>query len=410
MTDLLYHTHPLLLDFPAEVTETFPLPGGRFGALLRATAFYPTGGGQEHDTGSIGEAAVLDVYKDDDGRIVHVLDRELLPGTYPARVDAERRWRAMQHHTGQHLLSAVLLRLFDLESVSANINGDTPSTVDLAVEDVPAETLRRAEDEVNRIIFENRPVKTYFVDEAGVAALPLRKRPKVSGQIRIVEIEGYDYTPCGGTHCPATGSIGLLKIVRSERINHKLRLHFVAGWQALEAFRLLHESTRAAADLLSARPEDLPALTQKLLDQTASLRAENETLRLAALEAEARQLVQEAEPVGRLRLVTRLYTRRPAGELRALAGRLAAAEALVAVLASQEGEKLSLAVAAAPGSGADARDVLNRLLGPLGGRGGGDARLAQGGGHGDETQARLLFEQARRELLAGWVSGSEASG
>ncbi len=406
MTDLLYHSNPLLLDFPAEVTETFPLPGGRFGALLRATAFYPTGGGQEHDTGFLGEAAVLDVYKDEAGRVVHVLDRQIAPGEYPARVDGERRLRAMQHHTGQHLLSAVLLRRFDLESVSANINGYAPSTVDLAVEDVPAETLRRAEEEVNRVIFENRPVKTYFVDEARVAALPLRKPPKVSGQIRIVEIEGYDYTPCGGTHCPATGMIGLLKIVRTERINHKLRLHFVAGLQALEVFRALHDSARAAADLLSARPEDLPALTQKLLDQMSALRVENETLRLAALEAEARSLADSAQTVGGLRLVTRLYAARPAAELRLLAGKLLAAEKTVAVLASEEGGKLSLAVAAAPDSGVEARELLNRLLGPIGGRGGGDARLAQGGGQGSETQARLLFEQTRRELLA--VQGSSA--
>lgn len=409
MTDLLYLSSPLLLDFPAEVTETFPLPGGRFGALLRATAFYPTGGGQEHDTGFIGAAAVLDVYKDDAGRIVHVLDRELVPGAYPARIDRDRRLRAMQHHTGQHLLSAVLLRLFDLESVSANINGYTPSTVDLAVEDVPAETLRRAEEEVNRIIFENRPVKTYFVDDAGVAALPLRKPPKVSGQIRIVEIEGYDYTPCGGTHCPATGSIGLLKIVRTERINRKLRLHFVAGLQALDVFRSLHESARAAADRLSARPEDLAPLVQKLLDQTAQLRAENETLRAAALEAEARALAESAKAVGALCLVTRLYQARPAAELRVLAGKLLAAEKTVAVLASHEGGKLSLVVAAAPDSGVEARGLLNRLLAPIGGRGGGDARLAQGGGLGSEMQARLLFEQTRRELLAVQGAGGEAS-
>lgn len=392
MTTLLYYSDPLLLDFPAEVTETFPLPGGRFGALLRATAFYPTGGGQEHDTGFLGEAAVLDVYKDEAGRVVHVLDRQLAPGEYPARVDGERRLRAMQHHTGQHLLSAVLLRRFDLESVSANINGYAPSTVDLAAEDVPAEILRRAEDEVNRLIFENRPVKTYFVDEAGVAALPLRKPPKVSGQIRIVEIEGYDYTPCGGTHCLSTGGIGLLKIVRTERINHKLRLHFVAGLQALEVFRSLHESARGAADLLSARPEDLPALTQKLLDQVASLRAENETLRLAALEAEAHLLAESAQRVGNVRLVTRLYAARPAAELRLLAGKLLAAEQTVAVLASHEGGKLSLVVSSAPDSGVNARELLNRLFGPIGGRGGGEARLAQGGGAADEATVKNLLD------------------
>lgn len=396
MTTLLYYSDPFRLEFPAEVTETFPLQDGRFGALLRATAFYPTGGGQEHDTGFIGEAAVLDVYKDETGRIVHVLDRQLSPGEYLARVDRERRWRAMQHHTGQHLLSAVLLRLFDLPSVSANINGYTPSTVDLAVEDVSDETLRRAEEEVNRIIFENRPVKTYFVDEAGAAALPLRKPPKVKGQIRIVEIEGYDYTPCGGTHCPATGVIGLLKIVRTERINHKLRLHFVAGWQAFETFRTLHDSARATADLLSARSEDLPALTQKLLNQVASLRLENETLRTTLLENEARLLADAAETIEALRLATGAFTGRPVAELRQLGSKLSTYPSLVSVLVALQEGKAVLIVACGPQSGVDARHLLADLLAAAGGRGGGDATLAQGGFSPDQATPQTLFDLARR--------------
>lgn len=396
MTTLLYYSDPLLLNFPAQVTETFPLPDGRFGALLRATAFYPTGGGQEHDTGFIGEAAVLEVYKDEAGRIVHVLDRQLLPGEYPARVDGERRLRAMQHHTGQHLLSAVLLRLFNLPSVSANINGYTPSTVDLAVEDVPDETLRRAEEEVNRIIFENRPVKAYFVDEAGAAALPLRKPPKVKGQIRIVEIEGYDYTPCGGTHCPATGVIGLLKIVRTERINHKLRLHFVAGWQAFETFRTLHDAARATAELLSARPEDLPTLTQKLLNQTASLRLENETLRMTLIQHEARSLANAAETVGMLRLATGAFTNRSATELRLLGSTLSTFPGLVSVMVTLQEGRAVLIVACGPQSGVDARQLLAHLLSAAGGRGGGDPTLAQGGFSPDRATPQTLFDLARQ--------------
>jgi alanyl-tRNA synthetase len=399
MTVYLYHTHPLLLNFPAEVTETFPLPGGRFGALLRATAFYPTGGGQEHDTGFIGEAAVLDVYKEDDGRIVHVLDRELPPGAYPARVDADRRWRAMQHHTGQHLLSAVLLRLFDLESVSTNINGYTPSTVDLAVEDVPAETLRRAEDEVNRVIFENRPVKTYFVDEAGVAALPLRKKPKVSGQIRIVEIEGYDYTPCGGTHCPATGSIGLLKIVRTERINHKLRLHFVAGWQALEHLRMLQKVSVEAAALLETGWDALPLAVSRKLDYLKAAQSELETLRAGLLAGEAAQLADSALQVGARRLVTATFRQRPVAELRLLASRLSRFPGLVALLAAHDGEKLSLVCACADDTGLDARQILHKHLAPLRLRGGGDATLAQGGGAVDESALAGLFRETREWFL-----------
>lgn len=400
MTEQLYFDDPLHLEFSAEVMETFPLPDGKTAAILPRTCFYPTGGGQEHDCGTIGEAAVLDVYKDESDRIVHVLDRQLAPGTYPARVDRDRRLRAMQHHTGQHLLSAAFLRILDLESVSANINAYTPSTVDLDAADVAPADLQRVEEAVNAIIFEDRAVKSYFVDEAGLASLPLRKPPKVSGCIRVVEVDGYDYTPCGGTHCTSTGMIGLLKIVRTEHLSRKLRLHFVAGLQALEVFRTVHESARQAADLLSARPEDLGSLVQKLLDQAAQMRSELETLRAEALDSEAQRLAQEAEPVGRIRLVTRLYAARPAAELRALAGKLSANKDLAAVLASHDGQKLSLVVSSAPGCGLEARRLLERLLAPLGGRGGGDSVLAQGGGTIAGAALPDLFDEAKLWILS----------
>lgn len=398
MTGLLYQDDPLLLDFSAEVIETFRLPDGRVGALLRETAFYPTGGGQEHDTGFIGQASVLDVYKDGD-RVVHVLDRDLPCGAHPARVDRERRLRAMQHHTAQHILSACFLREAGLPTVSANINGDTPSTLDLQADGIAPEALERVERAANAVVFEDRPVKFYFITDADVPRIPFRRPPKVSGRIRVVEVEGLDYSPCGGTHCPCTGMIGLIKIVRTENINHKLRVHFVAGWQALETFRLLHEATRRTADLLSARPEDLPALAQRLLDQTAALRAELEALRTEAMGAEAHRLAQEAEAIGGRRLVVRRYVDRPVAELRLLGSRLAAGANLVAVLAAQEGGKLSLVVAAAPGSGVDARDLLTRLLAPLGGRGGGDASLAQGGAR-SEVAIETILEQAGQWILS----------
>ena len=242
MTEQLYFDNPLTLEFVAQVTESRPLDGGRFGLLMPRTYFYPTSGGQEHDIGSIGEAQVLDVYKENGNTaspsgIIHVVDRPLTPGEYPARINRDRRIRAMQHHTGQHILSASFLEVADIESVSANINGYSPSTIDLEVSEVAPEILRRVEGYTNGILFENRVVKSYYVSDAEVGSIPFRKPPKVSGRIRVVEVDGFDYTPCGGTHCLQTGMVGLVKIVKTERVNQKLRTHFVAGYQALEYFR-----------------------------------------------------------------------------------------------------------------------------------------------------------------------------
>jgi len=160
------------------------------------------------------------------------LDRPVPAGPAHARIDRERRLRHMQHHPAPPLLNQCFLRLFDLETVSANINGYTPSTLDLPAPAVTKEQLDRAEELANELIYADLPVKAYFVSPEAVNALPLRKQPKVKENIRVVEIEGFDWTPCGGTHSPATGSLGALKIIKTERQNEKTRVHFMAGRQA----------------------------------------------------------------------------------------------------------------------------------------------------------------------------------
>ncbi len=392
MTEQLYFDDPLTLEFTAQVSECRSLEGGRFGLVLLRTYFYPTSGGQEHDTGFISAARILDVMKDD-GEIIHVTDQSLAPGDYPARIDRERRLRAMQHHTAQHILSASFLEVAGIDSLSANINGYTPSTIDLEVGDASSETLRRAEAFANRIFFENRPVKTYHVTQDEIARLPVRKSPKVSGLIRVVEVEGFDYTPCGGTHCPNTGMVGLLKIVKTERVNQKLRVYFVAGYQALDYFHLYQDVAQQAAALLETGWDGIPAALERKLDQLKAAQFDLETLRARLLAAEADRLAACAERLGSLRLVTASFRGRPAAELRGLALELRKMPGLAALLASYEGGKLSLVVACAPDTGLDARALLQKHLAPLGLRGGGDSSLAQGGGSVDE----MAFER----LLAG---------
>jgi alanyl-tRNA synthetase len=391
MTEQLYLDQPLRLDFTADVIETYTLPDRKTAVFLPCTYFYPTSGGQEHDTGTIGEAVVLDVYKNDSNRIIHVLDRGLTPGRYPAHVNRDRRLRAMQHHTGQHILSAAFLHILNLESVSANIHAYTPSTLDLDAYDVTQMDLQRVEGIVNELIFENRPVRCYFITEAEVASIPFRKPPKVTGRIRVVEVDGYDYTPCGGTHCLQTGSIGLLKIVRTEHINRKLLLHFVTGLQALDTFRIYADTAQQTALLLNTRPEIAGEAVQRLLEQVQKERTGLELLRSEALEMEARRLVDEAESIGKIRLVMRLYPGRSAAETRMLAGKLSTCRGVVAVLASHDEKKHSLVVSAGPDCGVDARHLLDQHIAPFGGRGGGDAVLAQGGGAFEESALTNLF-------------------
>ena len=404
-TQQLYFDDPFTLEFEAEITESRPLDGGRFGVVLPRTYFYPTSGGQEHDTGSIGDARVIDVQKDGD-TIIHILARELAPASYPARIDGERRFRHMQHHTAQHILSASFLEVAGIDSISANINGDTPSTIDLEVGKMDDETLRRAEEFANGIFFEDRAVRSFYVTDAEVPGLPFRKPPKVSGRIRVVEVDGpsadsrepFDLTPCGGTHVTQTGMIGMLKIVRTERVRQNLRIHFVAGTRALEYFQGMQSAAQGAALLLDTGVDDLVASVEKIQSQLKQTQNELDSLRGILLGVEADKLADSAEEVGERRLVTTLFENRPASELRSLANKLRNRPGMVAVLATYDGRKLSMVAACADDANVDARELLNNHLAPIGGGGGGSPTLAQGGGATNKSALEILFNNTKNYL------------
>lgn len=397
MTEQLYFDDPLTLEFTAQVAESRSLDEGRFGLVLPRTYFYPTSGGQEHDTGTIGPARVLVVYKEGE-TIVHVSDRELPPGEYPARIDRERRLRAMQHHTAQHILSASFLEVADIDSISANINGETPSTIDLDVQDVSEGNLQRAEELANGIFLENRPVKSYHLDQVEIKKLPVRKPPKVSGKVRVVEIEGFDYTPCGGTHCPTTGMVGMLKIVRIERVKKKVRIHFVAGYQALQVFQQMQTVAQGAALLLDSSLDEVVDGVEKLQAQLKTAQREIGRISKIVLDIEAAELSAAAEKVGDFRLVTQLFENRSPGDLRSLANALREEPGLVALLATYDGVKLSMVASCAADTGLNAAEILDKHLAPIGGRGGGDAGIAQGGGNANQSALEVLFKITKNYL------------
>ena len=390
---LLYIQDPLKLEFDALVRQKLSLPDGRLGVILDASYFYPTGGGQEHDTGTLGEARVVDVFKDGETPVlIHVVDRDIPLGSVHARIDAPRRLRFMQHHTAQHLLSQCFLRLLDMETLSANINCDTPSTIDFPYTQLSTADVDPIENLANQIIYENRQVKTYFVTPQELERVPLRRPPKVSEDIRIVEIDGFDYSACGGTHCLQTGTIGVVKILRTERQNEKTRLHFVAGWQALERFREYYILLINLASRLNTGFPDLPEALQRQAEQLKSLQRELQALRLEKIAWEARSLADSAQRIGVNRLVLASFENRPVSELRLLADELKKLPSLIALLASYDSQKISLLVTCAPNTSLDARQVLQQQLAPFGGRGGGDPQLAQGGGPATPEQFRTFFD------------------
>jgi len=388
----LYLKDPLTLEFETEVRERLDLPNGNLGVILTNTYFYPTGGGQEHDTGFLGNACVVDVFKSEDGEsVIHVLDREADEGVLHAIIDRERRIRHMQHHTAQHLLSGCFQQIFDLETLSSGIHGYDPTTIDLPDTELSRADLDRIEEMANQIGYENRIVKSYFVSAEKIEAVPLRRPPKVEGVIRIVEIEGFDYSACGGSHCPQTGMIGAIKIIRTERINQKLRIHFVAGLQAMDYFSQYQEIATTLAAEMSTHPLEVVDLVRRQIAQLQDSQKELEKLRLAYSVFEAQDLIAQADPQGTIRLVSQTYENRPANELRTIGNVLKAEPDLVALLATYDGEKLVLLVTCGEHTGLQARQLLNQQLAFINGRGGGDDSIAQGGGIASPEQFAAIF-------------------
>lgn len=394
-TELTYLNDPFRLEFKANIIEKKILPDGRIGILLESTCFYPTGGGQEHDTGTIGAARVLDVFKDDDDNIVHVIDHDIHESKVVANVDRARRFGHMQHHSAQHILTQSFQQLFGFETISVKISADSPSTIDLYANDISHTDLIHVEDRANEIIFENRPIKSYFVSEAEIPKIPFRRPPVVSGQIRVIEVDNFDYSACGGTHCPSTGMIGIIKLARIERRGEKVRVYFTAGKQSIQFFQLYQEIVTGLTGSLSVKTEEIVTAVERQVEQLQSMRTELEALHTEMLPIEARKLSEAAEEFLGYRIVMSNFGERSAKELRTLAGLLQQSSKVIAVLVGQEGGKFSLVVSCADDTGISARDVLNKQLEAIGGKGGGTAKIAQGGGSVAEEDVMGLFANTK---------------
>jgi alanyl-tRNA synthetase len=388
-----YWAEPLTWEFEAKITQKTSLGHGQFGVTLEKSYFYPTGGGQPHDTGTLGEARVVDVFWAEDGTVVHRVEGDVSGPLVTARIDRNRRLGHMQHHSAQHIVSRALEHLLGLETLSARISADSPSTIDVSDVELSGANLAQVERLANQLVFENRPIKTYFISEAQLETVPLRRPPKVSGQIRVVEVEAFDYSACGGTHCPSTGMIGLIKIVKTERKNKKLRLHFVAGQQALTTFQHYQGVVTDLCQQLNTRPEEVVSLVNRQMAQLAVAERELRSLQAEVLSFEAQQLNAQAESIGTVRLVKKLYSSRSMSELRELAKQLPTQDNLVAVLGGYEGQKLTLVVSCATGTGISARELLAHFLAQINGQGSGDARLAQGGGNATPEQVEQLLAE-----------------
>jgi len=377
MTERLYFRDSALTTFAGRVVQHREGSDGPEIRLDR-TAFYPTSGGQPHDTGTIDGIPVRNVW-DEDGVVWHRVDRAPEREEIEGVIDWPRRFDHMQQHSGQHLLSAGFARVLDAPTVSFHLGTDD-STIDLTLPALEWDAAHAVEAVVNRVIWENRPVEILFVDESAIHQLPLRRPPKVGGTIRVVRMGEFDTVACGGTHVERTGAVGLLKIVRIERYKGGTRVGFKCGGRALADFQSMLRTVQDASVDLSIHPGDLRAAVGRLQDDLKETRRALGAAEAALIAVEAERLWSEAPERDGVRWVVTHVDDRSYAQARILASSLAAHPRTVALIAVADPKGVRLVCERGKDlPEVDAATTLKRAAERLGGRAGGLPHLAQGG-------------------------------
>ena len=380
-TDHLYYHDSFLYDFDAQVIEALE-HHGKTAIVLDRTAFYPTSGGQVHDLGTLTadgkQIVITEVADDEDGRILHFASEPLAIGTQVhGSVDAVRRRDHVQQHSGQHVLSAVFIRLFNMPTVSFHM-GEESCTIDLETPGLSAAQAQKAELMANEVIAEDRPVSIRFVPLEEARQLGLRKLPpKQMGDLRLIDITDFDLTACGGTHVRFTGQIGSILLRKVEKVKQGVRVEFVCGLRAVKTARHDYATLTEAAALYSSHIHDVPQQVRKSLEETkAASKTQHKLLEeLAELYSE-RLLVQTA---GSPQVITEFFPDRDAVFIKLLAQKLTAGKTAVVALLASGADQPTLVFAQSPGQKSNMGQLMKDAMAQLGGRGGGSADMAQGG-------------------------------
>jgi len=391
-TERLYYNDSHLIEFEARVVETSERVSGWTAVTLDRTAFYPTGGGQPSDTGTLNGLRVVECIDDENDGVLHVIQGRPpeIGANVKGRVDWLRRLDHIQQHTGQHILSQAFVTLFNGPTRGFRVLGDC-CEIDVELANPSNEVIERGVELANNIIWEDRLITIQTVTSQAAADLPLRKEPARDGDLRVIEIEGFDLTPCGGTHAYRTGEVGLIAVRSWERAKGLTRIEFVAGMRALADYRLANKTAREVASLFSCARDDAASLASRMLDENKELHRRVRSLEEIAARVEAEELIAQASPnAAGLRVVTKILDERDAESLKQLAQALITHPCTIAFLGSRDQEAARLVFARSADASGDMNALMREACVLLDGRGGGKADMAQGGGKNVERLTEAI--------------------
>ena len=366
MTKRLYYEDAYCREFDARVTGCREGKRG-WEVTLDQTAFYPEGGGQPADEGTLGEAKVLDV-KEGGEEVIHLCDRPLEPGsTVHGTLDWDRRFRFMQQHSGEHIFSGIVHRIFGYDNIGFHMGKDCV-TVDFSGM-LSEEDIAQVERAANEAVLADLEILEDYPSREELGGLDYRSKKELEGQVRIITIPGSDVCACCGTHVKRTGQIGPIKAVASEHYKTGIRISLQIGWKALEDYEEKHRNIKEISALLSAPPQETAEAVGKLQEQLQELKAANVALKQKHLD----RVVGEV-PEGTGRVIRFVEDLNPV-EVRMLADRLAQKADFAAVFSGNDGEGYKYVMCSAH---TDVAALGKKFNETLNGRGGGRNPMVQG--------------------------------
>lgn len=391
-------------DCSAAVTGCVPHPDGDYDITLDATVFYPEGGGQPADTGTLtvgGKSIPVTHVQEREGEVYHRTPQPLEPGQQViCTLDWARRLDHLQQHTGEHILSHAAWQLLGVDNVGFHL-GSQLSTIDLTRALTPEE-LDRVEAAANQAVFANRPITARLVSQGELKHLKLRKTVQdIPGDLRVVSIEEGDRCTCCGTHAHHTGEVGLIKILRQESHKGGARLSFLCGGRALADYGRKHRITQEAGTLFSAQEEGILPAIHRLREESAATGARLRQATQRVMDYRAGELLATAQARGNQRALVAIEENCPPKEARVLLNKLLETPSLAVCLVSEWEGQLGYLVGRSPGSPADCRFLCDLLGGLLGGRGGGKESFSQGSAKsapGWQEAAVLVLDSMLRQL------------
>ncbi len=393
-TERLYFKDPYQVEFEARVIKR-TIHEDKPALVLDQTCFYPEGGGQPADKGTLDGTQVSAVLEEN-GEILHVTEKEVTSDRVKGRIDWNRRFDHMQQHAGQHILSQCLVQLFEAETRSFHL-GERTSTLEIDKREITEEEVERLEKLANAVVFENREIKSQFIKEEEIQKVPLRRPPKKEGVIRVVEVSDFDFSACGGTHPQRTWEIGMIKILRWERIRNNIRLEFLCGGRALRDYIQKHKTMRHLSNQLTVDESEVMASFEKLISELKTQKSKARKTEEKLIQYEAEELMREADD----KIIRRVYTERTQDEIRHLALAVINKGEFVVLFGLKGEERVHVFLACSESLSLDMRELVPVVSPLIKGRGGGRPSLVEIAGEKKEDLNQAIekaYEHVSQKL------------